>query len=346
MVVNLEASRHSHARVVADARALKHAPRRQPEPPGNCITVGLLNNMAGAAFKATERQFVSLLDAASDGLPIHVSFYALPGLTDVEAGGEHFASHYSDIETLLGKQLDGLIVTGREPRAQSLREEPYWEDFTRVLEWARTNTLSSIWSCLAAHGAILYMDGIGRRRSSEKNFGIFDCANTGAHPLTEGLPSRFYVPHSRWNGIDEADLAQRGYMVLSRVAGNGVDTFIKEDGSLFIFFQGHLEYETDTLMREYRRDVGRYIRREVETYPLLPRSYFDPATEAALKRFEERAVQSRRVALLHDVVAEMEDISLANTWQSSAVHIYKNWLNEIAARKAATRSKLAELRSS
>ena len=87
-----------------------------------------------------------------------------------------------------------------------LRDEPYWEDFTRVLEWARTNTHSALWSCLAAHAAILHMDGINRRKSEEKNFGVFDCARVSNHPVTLGLPSLFQVPHSRWNGVAEEDL--------------------------------------------------------------------------------------------------------------------------------------------
>jgi len=321
MVVNLEASRHTHARPSTGPRSARHPHRQRSAQAGNCIAIGLLNNMAGSAFKATERQFVSLLDAASGGLPIHVSFYALPGLTDTEAGGEHFASHYAPMDELLGKQLDGLIVTGREPRAPSLRDEPYWDSFTQVLEWARKNTFSSVWSCLAAHAAVLHMDGIDRRRSSEKNFGVFASATTGHHPLTGGLPSSFHVPHSRWNGIDLDDLVKRGYTVLSRVTGNGVDAFAKEDGSLFVFFQGHLEYDTDTLMREYRRDVGRYIRREVDSYPLLPLNYFHPATESALRLLQEKASHFRRVSVLHELAAAVEETKLANTWHESAVRL-------------------------
>ena len=34
--------------------------------PSGCIKIGLINNMSDEALKATERQFVSLLDAASE----------------------------------------------------------------------------------------------------------------------------------------------------------------------------------------------------------------------------------------------------------------------------------------
>ena len=50
--------------------------------------------------------------------------------------------------------------------------------------------------------------------------------------------------------------------MLTRSADAGVDTFIKQRKKLFVFFQGHPEYESDTLLREYRRDMGRYFRGE------------------------------------------------------------------------------------
>ena len=335
MVVNLSAELSGFDGNAKRARA----PRGEVSPPrnvhaGECVTIGLLNNMAGAAFKNTERQFVSLLDAASAEIPVQVSFYTLPGLSLTESGGQQFASHYAGLDALLNAQLDGLIVTGREPKKASLRDEPYWESFTQVLEWARNNTCSSVWSCLAAHAAILHLDAIDRRKSDEKHFGVFDCEQVSDHPLTEGLPPRFQVPHSRWNGVAQEDLLARGYSILSRIDGDGVDTFIKQDDSLFVFFQGHFEYESDTLMREYRRDLARFIKGETSAYPLLPAGYFDPDTEKALTALRNDSTASRNAQLLLKVATVVEKAPIANTWQPSATTIYRNWLNYIRERKS------------
>ena len=54
---------------------------------------------------------------------------------------------------------------------------------------------------------------------------------------------------------------------------------MKQRESLFVFFQGHPEYDAVTLLLEYRRDVGRYLRRERDTYPPMPQGYFDEETE-------------------------------------------------------------------
>jgi len=79
------------------------------------------------------------------------------------------------------------------------------------------------------------MDGIGRRKGEEKSFGVFECAQVAEHPLTQGLSKLFRVPRSRWNGMAQEDLIDSGYSVLSRIAGNGVDAFVKQDKSLFVF---------------------------------------------------------------------------------------------------------------
>jgi len=330
--VNIDASRLSDD--FAPAKARRSTSQQRPKHAIECVTIGLLNNMAGAAFQATERQFVSLLDAASDGIPIHVSFYTLPGLSRTEAGGQHFARHYTSVEGLYGEQLDGLIVTGREPKMADLRDEPYWQSFTEVLEWARTHTHSTVWSCLAAHAAVLHMDGIGRRKSEVKNFGVFECAQVNEHSLMKEMPQRFHVPHSRWNGVAQDDLLSHGYEVLSRIAGNGVDTFIKQEQSLFAFFQGHLEYETATLMREYRRDVIRFVRGESETYPQLPSRYFSAETEMALTALRARAGSMRGTELSSAVAALTDDAEIANSWLPSAASMYGNWLQLICAAKS------------
>lgn len=309
--------------------------RPRPEPPGPQITIGLVNNMPASAFKATERQFTSLLNAASDGISVKLALYTLPGVRSVEASGHH--AGYASVETLRGARLDGLIVTGTEPISTDLKSEPYWEGFARLVEWARENTSSTVWSCLAAHAAVLHMDGIGRRKSEEKHFGIFECASVATHPLTAGVPTRFKVPHSRWNGLSEEDLTARGYRVLTRSNGVEVDTFVKQDDSLFVFFQGHPEYESDTLLREYRRDAGRYLRHEASKYPSVPPGYFDAKTERALTALQEKAMVSRNKEVLASVAAALQKVEIENTWHETAARIYGNWLEYLCARKSASR---------
>ncbi|MDR3576378.1 MAG: homoserine O-succinyltransferase, partial [Anaerolineaceae bacterium] len=97
------------------------------------LAIGLMNNMPDGALEATERQFVSLLDAASDNIQICLSLYSMPGVPRSEKGARHISNFYSSAENLGDMKLDGLIVTGREPRAQILEDEPYWASFKSIL---------------------------------------------------------------------------------------------------------------------------------------------------------------------------------------------------------------------
>jgi len=303
------------------------------EPDANCINIGLVNNMPDAALKATERQFFSLLDAAADGIVLRLTLYALPDVPRTDVGRRHVTTFYSDIADLWDSHLDALIVTGTEPRAQNLRDEPYWGSLTRLLEWAEHNTHSTVWSCLAAHAALLHNDGIRRRALSDKRFGVFQCARASDHPLMAGAPSRLPMPHSRWNDLPEDALKSCGYRVLTRSDDAGVDAFVKENKSLFVFFQGHPEYEANTLLLEYRRDIGRFLRRERETYPPMPRGYFDQETAQALTALQERALSDRREELLEEFPTALLAGKVTNTWRSAAVRVYRNWLLYMCARK-------------
>jgi homoserine O-succinyltransferase len=310
------------------------------------ISIGLVNNMPDGALAAAERQFLSLLDSASGSLDVRVSFYSLHGIPRGESGVRYINNFYSSTDNLWNTHLDGLIVTGREPLASNLADEPYWNSFTRVLEWARYNTYSAVWSCLAAHAAILHMNGIRRVKSPCKHSGVFECMRVAEHPLTARAPRLLKLPHSRWNGIGEDALVNSGYSVLTSTADIGVDTFIKQERSLFVFFQGHPEYESDTLLLEYRRDVGRYLRGETDAYPLIPNGYFDQKTAAELTVLQKRAISHKRADLLEEVTAALGKSSIENTWHSAAICIYRNWLEYICAQKQQLKSRSLSYQSS
>ena len=240
------------------------APLEFRESEAKCIDIGLINNMPSGALEATERQFRAQLDAAADGILVRLTFYALPHVPRTVLGQRHVSKFYSDIRELWDSHLDGLIVTGTEPRSLDLRDEPYWGELTGLMEWAERHTHSAVWSCLAAHAAVLHADGIRRRRLSDKRCGVFECERVCDHPLTASVPAKWQMPHSRWNELPEDALMTSGYRVLTRSEDAGVDTFIKQRKTLSIFFQGHPEYEADTLLREYRRDIGRFLRGETD----------------------------------------------------------------------------------
>jgi homoserine O-succinyltransferase len=299
------------------------------------LDLALVNNMPDAALDATERQFRGLLDAVAGGLPSRLTLYTLPEVPRTDFG-KRVVSRYASLDDLWNRHHDGVIVTGTEPLAADLDHEPFWGSLTRVLDWAEHHTHSTVLSCLAAHAGILHFDGIERRPLGDKRFGIFECERVADHPLTAAAPSRLRMPHSRWNEIPEEALLECGYRVLTRSEDAGVDAFVKQRGSLFVFLQGHPEYEAVTLLLEFRRDIGRYLRGQRATYPPTPHEYFDEETVTALTALRERALVDRREELLAEFPLEMAAAKVANTWRSTAETLYRNWLGYIRTQKQHT----------
>jgi homoserine O-succinyltransferase len=299
-----------------------------------CVRIALINNMPDPALEDTEMQFLELLDAAAGDVPVGLKLFSLPQVPRGDRGLQHLSRFYYGIENLWDSRFDAVIMTGTEPRQSDLREEPYWHPLTDVLEWAERNTLSTVLSCLAAHAGVLHSDGIRRQPLSDKQFGVFESSRVFDHELTRSSARPMLFPHSRWNEVREDSLTSCGYSILTKSAKAGVDLFVKQKReSLFVHFQGHPEYSGRTLLKEYRRDIKRFLRHERETYPTMPHGYFNVATTKLLAEFQETALahprEEQMVFFPEAVVAE----SLQNTWESSATCVYRNWLQYVVSRK-------------
>ena len=311
----------------------KRAPAGLQAADGKHLTIGLINNMPDGAVEWTERQFLDLLDAAAGPTDIHVRLFSLPEIARSETVCRHMNGRYCRFDELWGSRLDALIVTGTEPRAPLLTEEPYWQTFTRLIDWAQTNTISTVWSCLAAHAAVLHMDGIARRQLADKRSGVFECMGVSPHVLLTTVSPRIRVAHSRWNELSEQSLTACNYTILTRSAQAGVDAFVKQTNSLFVFFQGHPEYDRHALLREYRRDIGRFLRRERETYPVVPDGYFKPAAVDALQKFRHRATTTRQEHLIESFPTAFLETGLVPVSTSWATRMYGNWLSHLCDQK-------------
>lgn len=297
------------------------------------IVIGLVNNMPGAAFHMAERQFCDLLSEAADGIKFRVrTFSAIAPAPGTEQVARLQTCGTPD--ELWASNLDALIVTGAEPKAARLPDEPIWPFFTKLIDWAEDNTISTVWSCLAAHCAAYHLDGVERRHRGAKLFGLFACENLQSHPIFDGMPAEWVAPHSRFNDLPEATLVARGYKILSRSAEAGADGFMKQGKSLHLFLQGHPEYDADGLSREYRRDVKRYLCGDSERYPEIPVDYFSDDVVAGLNAFRSKALENRGPDMYKQFPPSAIVLNPEAPWRLVARQFYRNWLAHLAARKA------------
>ncbi|MGH6889463.1 MAG: homoserine O-acetyltransferase/O-succinyltransferase family protein [Rhizomicrobium sp.] len=325
--------------------AVVAAPRRGGRETGSsefCIELGLVNNMPDAALERTERQFFHLLGAAARNLLVRVSFFSLSGLVRDTAGRDHLERNsYRGSSTIESAGLDALIVTGTEPHAPDLRLEPYWSELAALFDWIAGDGPSTVFSCLAAHAAVFRYDGIERQPLTEKRFGVFEHVVAGHDVLTGNLPQPVHVVHSRWNEVGESALACSGYRILTWAPEAGVDMFLRRGRNDLLFCQGHPEYDPANPVREYHRDVRRFLAGERDAFPTFPRNYFSPAETLALEHFRERAIRARDASLLAEFPAIRRRPEVR--WQPPAAPVFQAWLRQIVETKRHRRSRARQV---
>ena len=295
------------------------------------VHVGLVNNMPDAAMRATELQFARLLKEAAGSLDVRLRLFSMRSVPRGEQTLSRMDGFYDDAAFLQASNIDALIITGAQPSAADLRDEPYWAELAHLIDWAEIGTISTLFSCLAAHAAVLHLDGISRRSLPAKLSGIYDSMRIEDDPMFFSTGVHVPVPHSRRNDIAESDLLAKGYRVLSRLQNGQVDIFTREPPghSRFVLFQGHPEYDLGTLGREYLRDMGRFLRGESDERPSVPENYFDRATESELMDMRGRTES--------DLAGYTEIVTGAlplKAWRTNTVRLFANWLTLVAAAKA------------
>src|SRR5690348_15566234 len=98
MPVCLDSDLSSHGLFKRASYLRGKSPDRFTDSGAASIEIGLINNMPDSALRATERQFVTLLDAAAGGLMVRLWFYSLPEVPRAGDGRDDVNSLYSGIE--------------------------------------------------------------------------------------------------------------------------------------------------------------------------------------------------------------------------------------------------------
>ncbi|MFA9446721.1 homoserine O-succinyltransferase [Egicoccus sp. AB-alg6-2] len=306
---------------VLDVEAARHADIRE-------LHVGLLNMMPDAALHVTEQQFVRLVGHANRIVQVYVHPFTVPGLVRSDAARAHIERYYTPFEQLREEGLDALIVSGANVSNPRLDEEAFWAPLLEVIDWASDNVTSILCSCLATHALLQYLHGIHRRPLQSKRWGVFPHRNRApGHPLLHGINTRFDVPHSRWNEVTSAQLEGAGLQVLIESTEGDLHLATSADGIRMVFMQGHPEYDTVSLLKEYKREVGRYADGELDELPPLPQNYLFGAAARGAHRHLEAVAEARHTgrpapAFPEDELAD----GLDNTWADTAKAVFANWL--------------------
>lgn len=321
-----QSMRQEGARVVTPDEAI------QAELPH--LRVGLLNLMPDAALRATDRQFIRLVAAYGDSADVWVYPFTVAAEHRGEAARLHISEHYSTFEEVVDMGLDALIVTGANPAQDDLAREVFWEGMIEVLDWAEETLNGVLCSCLATHAVLKKGAKVERFRLPQKRWGVYSHRLlVDDHPLVMGLQPPVEAPHSHWYDVTREQLEPVGVRVLMESDEAGVHMAVSED-DFYLFFQGHPEYDLVSLLKEYKREVGRFFRGERNDYPPYPEHYFDERGKAELELYRQRLINEKyRRHQIPTLPERLVTPQGRNTWTEPGYAIYRNWLGQIRERK-------------
>jgi homoserine O-succinyltransferase len=309
---------------VLDRKAAVHQDIRE-------LHIGLLNMMPDAALAATERQFFRLVGESNSIAQFYMHPFSLPELQRSDDAKAHIDQYYETFEQIKAKGLDALIITGANVSGPELSEQPFWQPLIEVIDWAYENVTSTLCSCLATHAVLEFRYQQKRRPLGFKRWGVYSHKVTNRnHPLVNGVNTRFDVPHSRFNQIDQSQFEAAGLHVLAKSAEADVHLAVSEDQFRLVFFQGHPEYDIISLLKEYKREIVRFFKREINKYPPFPQNYFTLQAEAALDEYQARVVSARKNdASFPEFPEALLTRTLDNTWHDTAEAIINNWIGNV-----------------
>lgn len=215
--------------------------------------------------------------------------------TSKNTSHEHLNQFYQTFDDVQDEKFDGLIITGAPVETMEYEEVDYWDELKQIMEWSKTNVVSTLHICWGAQAGLYYHYGIPKYLMNEKIFGVFPhnvCKKNVK--LLQGFDETFYVPQSRHTEVRKEDIAPIDSLeILAESEESGVYIVATKDGKQ-IFVTGHSEYDALTLKREYDRDIEKGLNVSI------PKNYFP-----------------------NDDVTQLPKV----TWRAHASLLFSNWLN-------------------
>ena len=295
------------------------------------LHIGLLNMMPDAALAATERQFFRLVGESNPIAQFYVHPFTLSELPRSSQAQEYIDQYYDTFDTIREQGLDALIVTGANVIGPDMSRQAFWEPLIEVFDWAHDNVTSTLCSCLATHAVLEFRYGQKRQPQANKIWGVFPHNVVDkTHPLVTDINTRFDVAHSRWNAVSREQFNAAGLRVLAESDAGYVHLATSADGLRTVFFQGHPEYDTISLLKEYKREIALYMNSERVDYPPFPENYFKNYEKAILNEYRWRSLQNGMgIQNLELFPENLIDYRLDNTWHDTAGEVIGNWMGLI-----------------
>ena len=214
----------------------------------------------------TETQILRHL--ANTPLQLTIEFLYMTSHTSKTTQAEHMQTFYKTFDEVKNRYFDGLIITGAPVEHLPFEAVDYWEEFQQVIEWSKTNVFSTLHICWGAQAGLYARYGVDKHQMEEKLSGVYEQSAPSNNLLFRGFDDEFITPHSRHTEVLKEDILNLTNLeILSEGEKTGLSVLASRDLREVYSF-GHMEYDRDTLAKEYFRDL------EAGKDSHIPENYF------------------------------------------------------------------------
>ena len=257
------------------------------------MRIGLLNLMPNKI--KTETQFARLIGATP--LQVELQLVSTGSHTPKNTSQEHMLAFYQPWEEVREQYFDGFIITGAPVELLPFEQVNYWNELTEIYKWTQTHVHSTFNICWAAQAALHHFHGVPKYALPDKAFGIYSHRNLDkASPYLRGFSDNFTMPISRWTEVRRHDLPKtKQLQVLLESEEMGL-CLIDDPANRQLLMFNHIEYDTESLGDEFRRDVAAH--KPVN----LPANYFPDNDPNQVPQ---------------------------NRWRAHAHLLFGNWINQV-----------------
>lgn len=208
---------------------------------------------------------------------------------------DHLLTFYKTFDDIRSQKYDGFIITGAPVENMPFEEVEYWDELVEIMEWSKTHVHSTLHICWGAQAGLYHHYGIAKYPLPRKLSGIFrHHVLLPKEPLLRGFDDVFSAPHSRYTEVREADIRRDQRLSLLAASDEAGVYLVEGLNGRQIFVLGHGEYDSDTLKKEYERDLAKGLN------PDVPQHYFK---------------------------GDDPDDEILVTWKAHAHLFYTNWVN-------------------
>ena len=243
----------------------------------------------------TEIQFARLL--GNSPLQIELTLMTTASYQPKNEETTYLNEFYYTLDEIKNNFYDALIITGAPVETLPFEEVAYWKELVNIIEWSDIHVFQRVGICWGAQALLYHQFQIPKYSLKDKVFGIFSHQiNPAKLRLMQGFTDNFPMPVSRHTETKISDIKEYlQFDILAYSDRAGIGMILNNNNDDFFIFN-HLEYDFDTLHKEYQRDLN------TNQKIVMPENYYP---ENNIKNLP------------------------TNIWRPFAFLLFANWLNQL-----------------